>query len=101
MLTNRILMHHLYSVFPACVDWELEQKYNHSSFQFEALHPNYSIYSCMTCVCYCWLDVDLHLPLILQGDILLLNCTYRTQNRRTGVTLVSPDIGNMFRKHFV
>ena len=51
----------------------------------------------MTCVCYCWLDVDLHLPLILQGDILLLNCTYRTQNRRTGVTLVSPDISNMFK----
>ena len=46
----------------------------------------------MTCVCYCWLDVDLHLPVILQGDILLLNCTYRTQNQRTGVTLVSPDI---------
>ena len=44
-------------------------------------------------------NVDLHLPLILQGDILLLNCTYGTQTR-TGVTLVSPDIGSMFKNTF-
>ena len=42
------------------------------------------------------MSMYVHLPKILQGDILLLNCTYRTQTR-TGVTLVSPDIGNMFK----
>ena len=32
----------------------------------------------------------------LQGDVLLLNCTYHTQNQRRGVTLVSADVGNMW-----
>ena len=31
----------------------------------------------------------------LQGDVLLLNCTYHTQNQRRGVTLVSADVGNI------
>ena len=52
--------------------------------------------NCCLMQCYC---VDLHCMLTLltlQGDTLLLNCTYRTRNIRTGVTLVSQAIRNMF-----
>jgi len=38
----------------------------------------------------------------LQGDILLLNCTYATRGVRTGVTLVSPNRDLLvLLKHFI